>query len=120
MAAIKEKTKTETIGRVTQVISAVVDVEFPSGNLPNNLNALKTKIDGREVVLEVAQHLGENIVRTIAMDSTDGMVRGTEVIDTGAQITVPVGRKVLGRIMNVVGEPIDELGEIGAKEFAHA
>ncbi len=102
-----------TNGTISQVIGAVVDVQFP-GELPAILSALETKNDGKTLVLEVAQHLGENTVRTIAMDATEGLVRGAEVIATGAQISVPVGPKTLGRIMNVVGEPIDELGPVGA------
>lgn len=103
-------------GKVKQVIGAVVDVEF-EGALPPILNAVKCKMDdGRTLVLEVAQHLGDNTVRTIAMDLTDGLSRGVEVIDTGSQITVPVGKEVLGRIINVVGEPIDGHGPIKAKK----
>ncbi|WP_298303943.1 F0F1 ATP synthase subunit beta [uncultured Erythrobacter sp.] len=102
-----------TNGTISQIIGAVVDVQFP-GELPAILTALETKNDGKTLVLEVAQHLGENTVRTIAMDATEGLVRGAEVINTGAQISVPVGPKTLGRIMNVVGEPIDELGPVGA------
>ncbi|MEO0412306.1 MAG: F0F1 ATP synthase subunit beta [Pseudomonadota bacterium] len=105
------------VGRVTQVIGAVCDVRF-DGELPPIMSALETEVDGRRLVLEVAQHLGENTVRTIAMDSTDGMVRGSEVKDTGEPIAVPVGPETLGRIMNVVGEPIDERGPIGAKATA--
>jgi F-type H+-transporting ATPase subunit beta len=96
-------------GRVTQVIGAVVDVAF-DGELPAILNALETDNGGNRLVLEVAQHLGENQVRTIAMDSTEGLVRGQPVTDTGAPITVPVGPETLGRIMNVIGEPVDEAG----------
>ena len=102
-----------TNGTIAQVIGAVVDVQF-QGELPAILSALETKNDGKTLVLEVAQHLGENTVRTIAMDATEGLTRGSEVIATGAQISVPVGPKTLGRIMNVVGEPIDELGPVGA------
>lgn len=105
-------------GKVTQVISAVVDVQFENGNLPAILNALECENQGKKLVLEVAQHLGENTVRTIAMDSTDGLVRGTEVRDLGTQILVPVGPKTLGRIMNVIGEPVDERGPIGNTETA--
>ena len=105
-------------GIITQVVGAVIDVKFPAGKLPGILNALTTQNDGKTLVLEVAQHLGESEVRTIAMDSTDGLTRGAEVIDTGAAISVPVGRETLGRIMNVVGEPIDERGPIGNKKFA--
>ncbi|MFP9139303.1 F0F1 ATP synthase subunit beta [Devosia sp. XGJD_8] len=99
-------------GRVSQVIGAVVDVVF-DGHLPAILNALETTNNGQRLVLEVAQHLGENAVRTIAMDTTEGLVRGAEVTDTGAAISVPVGIETLGRIMNVIGEPIDEAGPIG-------
>ena len=97
-------------GRVTQVIGAVVDVAFDS-YLPPILNALETTNNGNRLVLEVAQHLGENTVRCIAMDISEGLVRGQEVTDTNAPISVPVGEGTLGRIMNVVGEPVDE--EIG-------
>ena len=100
-------------GRVAQVIGAVVDVAF-EGDLPPILSALETDNQGNRLVLEVAQHLGENVVRTIAMDSTDGLTRGQVVTSTGSEIRVPVGPKTLGRIMNVVGEPIDELGPIGS------
>ena len=101
-------------GRVSQVIGAVVDVVFDD-HLPAILNALETTNNGQRLVLEVAQHLGENAVRTIAMDTTEGLVRGTEVTDTGASISVPVGDATLGRIMNVIGEPIDEAGPIAAE-----
>jgi len=104
-------------GKITQVIGPVVDVEFKAGKLPEIYHALKVSnasIDGGEwnLVLEVAQHLGENTVRAIAMDSTDGLVRGQEVLDTGKQIVMPVGRGTLGRILNVVGEPVDEVGPV--------
>lgn len=104
-------------GKITQVIGAVLDVEFNPGELPNILNALtitNPSIDDKKdnLVVEVAQHLGENTVRCIAMDSTDGLVRGMEVTDTGAPISVPVGQGVLGRIMNVIGEPVDEAGPV--------
>lgn len=98
-------------GKVTQVIGAVVDVAF-EGELPPILNALETENNGNRLVLEVAQHLGENVVRTIAMDSTEGLVRGQPVSNTGAPIEVPVGPETLGRIMNVIGEPVDEAGPI--------
>jgi len=104
-------------GTIAQVIGAVVDVSF-QGDLPAILTALETDNNGTKLVLEVAQHLGENTVRCIAMDGTDGLVRGQSVISTGAQISVPVGPKTLGRIMNVVGEPIDERGPIGAEQRA--
>lgn len=106
-----------TNGTISQVIGAVVDVQFP-GDLPAILTALETRNGDKTLVLEVAQHLGENTVRTIAMDATEGLTRGSEVINTGAQISVPVGPKVLGRIMNVVGEAIDERGPIGAESTA--
>lgn len=98
-------------GKVSQVIGAIVDVQF-SAYTPGILNALRCEVGGREIVLEVAQHLGENVVRTIAMDSTDGLARGALVTDSGHPITVPVGREVLGRIMNVIGDPIDERGPL--------
>ncbi|SFP19336.1 F0F1 ATP synthase subunit beta [Tranquillimonas alkanivorans] len=102
-------------GRVTQVIGAVVDVQFDD-HLPEILNALTTDNHGKTLVLEVAQHLGENTVRTIAMDSTEGLVRGQEVTDTRGPITMPVGDATLGRIMNVVGEAIDEKGPVESAE----
>ena len=105
-------TQTNNIGRVSQVIGAVVDVTFDS-DLPEILSALTTDNNGNKLVLEVAQHLGESTVRTIAMDSTDGLTRGQPVTDTGDQIRVPVGPMTLGRIMNVIGDPIDERGPIG-------
>jgi F-type H+-transporting ATPase subunit beta len=105
------------IGKITQVMSAVVDVKFED-QVPPILNALKCNFDGRELVLEVAQHIGDLTVRAIAMDSTDGLARGVEVEDTGAQISVPVGRGVLGRILNVIGEPIDGLGPVLSKQVS--
>jgi len=102
-------------GKVTQVIGAVVDVQFDD-NLPEILNALTTDNNGKTLVLEVAQHLGENTVRTVAMDASEGLVRGQEVIDTGAPISVPVGNATLGRILNVVGEPVDEQGPVEATQ----
>jgi F-type H+-transporting ATPase subunit beta len=105
------------VGRIRQVTGAVVDVQFDD-HLPAILNALETNNHGSRLVLEVAQHLGENTVRTIAMDSTEGLVRGQEVTDTGAPIMVPVGDATLGRIMNVVGDPVDEAGPIkGTAEY---
>ncbi len=106
------------IGQITQVMGAVVDVRFPSGDLPNILTALELEHDGKRLVLETAQHLGENMVRTIAMDSTDGLQRGQDVTDTGEPISVPVGPETLGRILNVIGEPIDERGPVDAKAKA--
>ena len=108
---------TNITGQITQVIGAVVDVQFED-HLPAILSALETTNQGNRLVLEVAQHLGESTVRTIAMDSSEGLVRGQDVVDTGAPISVPVGPKTLGRIMNVIGEPIDERGDIGAEETA--
>ena len=102
-------------GKITQVMGAVVDVVFDN-ELPSILNSLETDNNGKKLILEVAQHLGENTVRTIAMDSTEGLVRGSEVVDTGDAINVPVGQETLGRIMNVIGEPIDERGDIGNKK----
>jgi F-type H+/Na+-transporting ATPase subunit beta len=104
-------------GRITQVMGAVVDIQF-DGALPAILSALNTQNEGKTLVMEVAQHLGENTVRAIAMDSTDGMVRGQKVVDTGAPISVPVGPETLGRILNVIGEPIDERGPVNTKQRA--
>ncbi len=119
MATKKTSAKKETgnpiTGIITQVISAVVDVKF-MGDLPPILNALETDNDGKRLVLEVSQHLGEGVVRCIAMDATDGLTRGQEVRDTGGPISVPVGPETLGRIFNVVGEEIDELGSCNAKK----
>jgi F-type H+-transporting ATPase subunit beta len=103
-------------GKITQVIGAVVDVQF-DGHLPAILNALETDNQGSRLVFEVAQHLGENTVRAIAMDSTEGLVRGQEVRDTGAPISVPVGNGTLGRILNVIGEPIDERDPVKTEEY---
>ncbi len=105
------------VGRITQVMGAVVDVQFED-HLPAILNALECDNHGTRLVLEVAQHLGESTVRTIAMDTTDGLVRGQEVTDTGAPISVPVGPETLGRIINVIGEPIDERGPVNANRTA--
>jgi F-type H+/Na+-transporting ATPase subunit beta len=105
---------TQNVGKIHQVTGAVVDVHFPD-QLPEIMNALETTNHGNRLVLEVAQHLGENTVRTIAMDSTEGLVRGQAVTDTGSPISVPVGDETLGRIMNVIGEPVDEAGPIKTK-----
>ena len=102
-------------GRISQVIGAVVDVQF-EGELPAILNALETSNQGNRLILEVAQHLGESTVRTIAMDTSEGLVRGQEVSDTGQPISVPVGEGTLGRIINVIGEPVDEAGPVPHKE----
>jgi F-type H+-transporting ATPase subunit beta len=109
------KQKSTGTGKISQVIGAVVDVQF-DGELPEILNALETKNGDIRLVLEVAQHLGERTVRTIAMDSSEGLVRGQEVTDTGAPISVPVGEATLGRIINVIGEPVDEAGPVEAKD----
>jgi F-type H+/Na+-transporting ATPase subunit beta len=107
--------KPNAVGKITQVIGAVVDVQFET-DLPAILNALETINGGKRLVLEVAQHLGESTVRTVAMDSSEGLVRGQEVTDTGEPIEVPVGEETLGRIINVVGEPVDEAGPVKTKE----
>ena len=107
----------KNIGIITQVTGAVVDVSFEK-DLPAILNALEVEHEGSKLVLEVAQHLGENSVRTIAMDTTDGLVRGKQVLDTGNPISVPVGKETLGRILNVVGEPVDQRGPIKSKTTA--
>ena len=101
-------------GKVKQILGAVVDVSFED-KLPQILDALVVKHENKDLVLEVAQHLGENTVRTIAMDSTDGLIRGQDVVDTGSPISVPVGPETLGRILNVVGEPVDERGPLKTK-----
>ena len=104
------------VGRISQIIGPVVDVKFQPGQLPPIYNALQIdREDGSKLICEVAQHLGENSVRTVAMEGTEGLVRGTEVKDTGDYITTPVGEEVLGRIVNVIGEPVDQLGDIGEK-----
>jgi F-type H+-transporting ATPase subunit beta len=104
-------TQSNKLGQVAQVMGAVVDVQF-NGPLPEIMNALETQNHGNRLILEVAQHLGESMVRTVAMDATEGLVRGQQVTDTGAPISVPVGEGTLGRIMNVIGEPVDEAGPI--------
>ena len=106
---------TNVVGRITQVIGAVVDVQF-EGHLPPILNALETTNGGNRLVLEVAQHLGEETVRAVAMDTSEGLVRGQEVTDTGQPIAVPVGDGTLGRIINVVGDPVDEAGPVQYQE----
>src|ERR1043165_2946835 len=110
-----------TVGKILQVIGPVVDVEFPPGKLPNILNALTVSnpnisADADNLVLEVAQHLGEPVVRAIAMDSSEGLVRGAAVKDTGAPIQMPVGPECLGRILNVVGQPIDDKGPVKSQK----
>jgi F-type H+-transporting ATPase subunit beta len=109
--------KNNSVGTVTQILGAVVDVKF-DGDLPAILNAVTLQNNGKRLVLEVAQHIGESTVRCIAMDTTDGLVRGAKVEDTGSPIQMPVGPGTLGRIMNVIGEPVDERGPIATTEFA--
>src|SRR3984893_15572727 len=104
-----------SVGRIAQVIGAVVDVQF-DGELPAILNALETSNQGNRLILEVAQHLGESTVRNIAMDTTEGLVRGQEATDPAQPISVPVGEGTLGRIINVIGEPVDEAGPVPHKE----
>jgi len=111
------KSASSATGTVAQVIGAVVDVAFQEGQLPAILNALETDNGGNRLVLEVAQHLGENTVRCIAMDTTEGLTRGQPVSDTGSPISVPVGPEMLGRIINVIGEPVDEAGPVNATEY---
>jgi F-type H+-transporting ATPase subunit beta len=105
----------KAVGKITQVIGAVVDVQFED-SLPAILNALETHNNGKRLILEVAQHLGENTVRAVAMDATEGLVRGERVTDTGGPITVPVGNATLGRIINVIGEPVDEKGPVSQEQ----
>ena len=111
----------ENVGKISQVIGATVDLEFPEGKLPNLLNAVRIQDPSRtgeeELIVEVAQQLGDNIVRCVAMDGTDGLVRGMDAIDTGGPISVPVGDPALGRILNVVGRPVDELGPVESKNY---
>ncbi|KAK9763927.1 atp2, beta subunit of the F1 sector of mitochondrial F1F0 ATP synthase, partial [Basidiobolus ranarum] len=114
----KEEQPTTGNGRIRSVIGAVVDVQFDQDSLPPILNALEVQNHNHRLVLEVSQHLGENTVRTIAMDGTEGLVRGQKVADTGFPIRVPVGPECLGRIMNVIGEPVDERGPIKTKKLA--
>ena len=99
-------------GKITQVIGTVVDVEFPSDEMPNIFNALETEIDGTKLVLEVEQHVGNNWVRCLALGPTDGLKRGTNASDTGKPISVPVGDPTLGRLFNALGEPIDNQDEV--------
>jgi F-type H+-transporting ATPase subunit beta len=115
LARSKKTMANKAIGKISQVIGAVVDVEFDS-ELPAIQNAIEVDNNGQRLVLEVAQHLGESSVRTIAMDSTEGLVRGADAVDTGAPITVPVGPETLGRILNVIGEPVDEGKPVKAKK----
>ena len=106
----------QNVGTVAQVIGPVLDVKFADGQLPNLLNALEVDNNGVTVVAEVAQHIGDNTARCIAMSSTDGLVRGAKAVDTGGSIRVPVGNETLGRMFNLLGQPIDQGGEIKAEE----
>src|SRR5947208_14226530 len=109
-------TQSNRIGHVTQVMGAVVDVQFDGSHLPEIMNALATENHGNRLILEVAQHLGESTVRTVAMDATEGLVRGQDVTDTGGPISVPVGEATPGRVINVIGQPVDEAGPVHATE----
>ena len=107
MAEVKTS---ENLGKITQIIGAVLDIKFSAGNMPEINDAIKIPLkDGKELVVEVSQHLGDDTVRCIAMGSTDGLVRGMDAVSTGAPITVPVGENTLGRIFNVLGQPIDNI-----------
>ena len=103
-------------GTVAQIMGPVLDIRFPDGQLPQLLSAIEVPADGRVIVAEVAQHIGDNVARCIAMSSTDGLCRGAEAIDTGAPITVPVGDETLGRVFNLLGQPIDEKAPPVTKE----
>ena len=107
----------DNIGKVVQVIGPVVDIKFESGHLPDMYNAIIIKKDGKEIVCEVEQHVGDDIVRTIAMESTEGLARGVEAVDTGAAISVPVGEEVLGRLFNVLGKAVDNKGPVNAEKY---
>lgn len=106
----------ENRGKVIQIIGPVVDIRFGEGHLPDIYNAIEIKLDDRVIISEVMQHIGDDVVRTVAMQSTDGLTRGTDAEDTGSPITVPVGKETIGRLFNVLGEPIDNEGEVNAKE----
>jgi len=106
----------KNIGKVVQIIGAVLDIKFPTGKLPNLLNAVELELNGKKLVVEVSQHIGDDIVRCISMSSTEGLVRGVEAVDTGSAISVPVGRETLGRIFNVLGEPVDNIEAPVTKE----
>ncbi|MCX7921022.1 MAG: F0F1 ATP synthase subunit beta [Clostridia bacterium] len=107
----------EKFGSIVQIIGPVIDVRFENGELPKIYNALRINYNGENITAEVMQHLGNDTVRCVAMSSTDGLVRGMKVVDTGAAISVPVGNEVLGRVFNVLGEPVDKQGDVGTKEF---
>lgn len=105
-----------TKGKVAQVIGTVVDIEFPPDKLPELFNAIEIPVDGGKMVLEAQEHIGNNWVRCLSLAPTDGLQRGAEAIDTGSPLSVPVGHATLGRLFNVIGEPLDDLGEVKAKE----
>jgi len=105
------------VGSIVQIIGPVIDVKFDSGSLPKVYNAIKIDNKGVKIIAEVMQHLGNDMVRCVAMSSSDGLVRGMDAIDTGEAIKVPVGIEVLGRVFNVLGEPIDKKGEVKASEY---
>jgi len=107
----------ENVGTVTQIIGPVIDIRFKSGNLPKIYNAVRIESNGMKIIAEVMQHVGNDVVRCVAMSSTDGLVRGAKAVDTGDPIKVPVGKEVLGRVFNVLGEPVDGMGDVGAKQF---
>ena len=106
----------KNIGTVVQVMGPVLDIRFPDGQLPNLLNAIEIDNRGKKLTVEVAQHIGDNVARCIAMASTDGLERGMDAVDTGKPITVPVGEECLGRIFNLLGEPVDNMPAPDAKE----
>src|SRR5699024_7389375 len=108
----------KNIGKIVQVIGPVVDIRFSEDDLPELLNAIEIEKDGEKLIVEVAQHIGDDTVRCVAMGSTDGLIRGMEGVDTKAPIEVPVGRETLGRLFNVLGEAIDEKGDIDAKHYS--
>src|SRR5689334_16183221 len=105
------------VGKVVQVIGPVVDIKFSTENLPNIYNSIEINVGDKKLIAEVAQHVGDDIVRTISMEATDGLKRDMEAVDTGAPISVPVGEPVLGRLFNLLGQPIDEAGEVVANTF---
>lgn len=107
----------QRIGKVVQIIGPVIDIKFESGSLPNIYNAIEIKMDGKTIIAEVEQHIGDDIVRTIAMESTEGLKRGVKAVDTGRAIAIPVGNPVLGRLFNVLGKPIDDQGEFNGEDY---
>ena len=107
----------EKVGKVVQVIGPVVDIKFDSDSLPNIYNEIKIDMGDHVLAVEVEQHMGDDIVRTIAMESTDGLKRGVKAVDTGKPISVPVGKNVLGRLFNVLGNPIDNCGPVESEEY---